>query len=375
MKWNFCPAAAILAAVLSVLLCGSFGYCQDTAENSIKIKGSVKNEIIISETDIAKLALTEKRVKVSGKTGEYLGSYVMKSVNLADLLDKAEVSKKADDGFDRELDMYIVVRGKDGRSALFSYGEIFLGREKGNVVVTAGARQIIPHKHPDLAPMGFDTKKWIDANDAAKVDLKSCVSCHNGKELSAVYIPSGFCLFSSSDASGARFIEGVTTIEVCQVSRKIEKEKLAKDKNEMWIEKPVLNIFDKNSSELAEGDLKNFAKDAHTSNTVGLGKGFHGTHNYEGKNFADFLKPACAKENADISRIYVLITAADGYRCLFSGGEIFDSVRGANLMLVETEDGKPLKKGDGKYKAFIKEDFFVDRAIRSVSEIYCGIIQ
>ncbi len=375
MKWNFCPAAAILAAVLSVFLSGSFGYCQDTSENSIKIKGSVKNEITLGETDIAKLALTEKRVKVSGKTGEYLGSYVMKSVNLADLLDKAEVSKKADDGFNRELDMYIVVRGKDGRTALFSYGEIFLGREKGNVVITASARQMFPHKHPDLAPMGFDTKKWIDAKDSSKVDFKSCVSCHNGKELTAVYLPSGFCLFSSSDSSGARFIEGVTSIEVCQVSRKIEKEKLAKDKNDMWVEKPLLNIFDKNSSELSKGELKNLAKISHKTSTVGLGKGFHGNHDYEGKNFADFLTPACAKEKADLSKTYVLITAADGYRCLFSGGEIFDSVRGVNLMLVETEDGKPLKKGDGKYKAFIKEDFFVDRAIRSVNEIYCGIVQ
>jgi len=374
MKRNFCPAAAIIAAVLSVLLCGSFGYCQGTAEISIKIKGSVKKEIALSETDMTKLAMTEKRVKVIGKTGEYLGSYVMKSVNLADLLDMAGVSKKSEDGFDRELDMYIVVRGKDGRSALFSYGEIFLDREKGNVVITASARQIFPHKHSDLAPMGFDMQKFITAKDSANIDFKSCVACHNGKEQSAVWFPSGFCLFSSMDATGARFIEGITAIEVCQVSRNIEKEKLSKNKDEMWIEKPILNLFDKSTSEVISDNLKNFAGVSYFSNTVGLGKGFHGNHNYEGKNFADILKPSC-EGKIDISKMYVLITAADGYRCLFSGGEIFDSIRGVNLLLVETEDGKPMKKGEGKYKAVIKEDFFVDRAIRSVSEIYCGIVQ
>ena len=68
------------------------------------------------------------------------------------------------------------------------------------------------------------------------------------------------------------------------------------------------------------------------------------------------------------------MTASDGYRSLYSGGEILLSRLPENVVLVDTEDGKPLFRKSGRLKSIARGDFFVDRAVRCVSEVRCVAI-
>ena len=68
------------------------------------------------------------------------------------------------------------------------------------------------------------------------------------------------------------------------------------------------------------------------------------------------------------------MTASDGYRSLYSGGEILLSRLPENVVLVDTEDGKPLFRKSGRLKSVVRGDFFVDRSVRSLSEIRCVVV-
>lgn len=368
-KWIVFFTGVILIIFSFVRIDFSFDHGDSGA--ALTIKGAVKNEIVLTYKDISKFKSSIKRVKIYNDAKEYAGSCEMEGVSLCDILSSANIAKKSDDGFDRELDMYVVVRGGSGRSAVFSYGEIFLNGEPGSIFLTESARNIFPHKHEDLKPFGFDAHKWIEAPASYNIDFKNCAACHNGKDQKPVYFPKGFSVYASFDRSPARFIEDVRSIEVRQIAdRKIAAEK---DKENMWCDSPVFNAADKKTSEISLAGLFNMPKTFFTENTVGLGKGFHGRVAFEGFDMAPILKNNCGGD-IDIAKSYVVLTAADGYRSLFSAAEIFDHAAGPNLLLIDKQDGKDLQKGDGRFRAFIKSDFFIDRSVRSVREVYYNII-
>ncbi len=332
----------------------------------IKIKGAVKNEINLSFNDLEGIKSAARRIKIYDDKNEYLGNYELDGVALGELLSLAGVAKKTDDGFDRELDMYVVVRGRSGRSALFSYGEIFLDANFNSVILTKNARFILPDKHEDLKPFNFNDRLWHKAPGAHNIDLKNCAACHNAKDERKLYFPRGYCVYPTSDSSSERFIEDAYEIEICQIAPRAIK--MEKHKENMWSESIIINICGKNSMEIWTGSLSTFYKTRFIENTIGLGKGFHGKSEFEGYNMACVLNQFCPP--ADYAMSYYVITADDGYRSLFSAAEIFNSSKGANLFLVDIENGAALKKGSGRFRAFIREDFFIDRCVRAVKEIH-----
>ncbi|HOD41502.1 MAG TPA: hypothetical protein PKL57_13155, partial [Candidatus Wallbacteria bacterium] len=252
------------------------------------IKGAVKKETAVSYGGISKLRSSVKRVKIYNEKNEYACSLEMDGVSLQDVLALAQTEKKADDGFDRDLDMFVVVRGKNGKSALFSYGEIISAKDMNSITVTKSAKHIFPHKHSDLSQTGFDMNRWTRADGYSSLDTKNCASCHDGKEQKSVYFPEGFCLFAACDASNARFVENITEIEICQAPKMTLTPE--KDKENMWCEKPTLIFSGKNTVEITIDGIKSLPKFGHTENTVGMGKGFHGKLAYGGYDMAQIIK-------------------------------------------------------------------------------------
>ncbi len=332
----------------------------------LTIKGAVKTGINLGFTDLLKYKSSINRVKTYDAQNRYSGSFEMEGVNLCDIISQDNIQKKINDGFDRDLDMYIVVRGRSGKRALFSYGEIFLNNGFDSVILTISARNIFPHKHEDLKPFGFDTQKWNDARESRNLDFKSCAACHNGKDQQSIFFPTGLCVYAAGDITPDRFIEEAYEIEICQIAdRKISG---AANKDEMWSDSIVIDIFGEKSAEISLNALLTFNRAGFTENTVGLGKGFHGKSSYEGVDMADVISAWCGA--IDRSGGYFVVSAADGYRSLFSAGEIFSRVNGANLFLIDRENNNELSKGSGRFRTFIKSDFFIDRSIRSIKEIH-----
>jgi hypothetical protein len=66
----------------------------------------------------------------------------------------------------------------------------------------------------------------------------------------------------------------------------------------------------------------------------------------------------------------VMISAPDGYRALFSFGELFQSFSGRRIMLAESDNGKSLEgQRGGKYRVIVPEELVDDRDVVAVDRI------
>ncbi|MBF0547341.1 MAG: hypothetical protein HQM08_23065 [Candidatus Riflebacteria bacterium] len=365
--WIF-PLVIVLLSCLPVVA----QTATSSEELSLKITGAVKQEKTLSISDLEKLASTQERVKIGSSTNSYLGTFEANGVEFSRILEANNIVKKSPDGFDRELDMYIIAISRNGKKAVFSYGEIFLGNNANGILLTKGLRFIYPHKHTDTSKFNWSNDEWFSGSGetAGKAEKSGCFACHNGSTQQNLYFPKGICLAAAHDSWPGRFIEDVIEIKVCQ-SPAAEKEVQPQNKDTMWVEKPEIIFPDGKKIEISSETLKGQPKITMNDCCFGLGKGFHGLHAYGGYALTSILKQGLA--NSDLNQLCVLVTSADGYRSLFSGGEVFLSKNPENCLLLESEDQNPLKPGNGKYKVFLNSDFFVDRCLRSIAKIQCFI--
>jgi DMSO/TMAO reductase YedYZ molybdopterin-dependent catalytic subunit len=71
---------------------------------------------------------------------------------------------------------------------------------------------------------------------------------------------------------------------------------------------------------------------------------------YVGVRMADLLDEAGIQkeERHAMRRTYVVATASDGYKAVFSWGELFNSAIGPGVLVVYERDGAPLDEGEGR---------------------------
>ena len=106
--------------------------------------------------------------------------------------------------------------------------------------------------------------------------------------------------------------------------------------------------------------------------TFGMGRGFHGHHTWDGVDLGALLRPLVPAA-AEARNIWILVTAADGYRCVFSSSEVFSAREGKGVMHASRKDGEPLGPGFGRYNIVSKTDFYIDRSVKMVKEIRIGL--
>ena len=147
-------------------------------------------------------------------------------------------------------------------------------------------------------------------------------------------------------------------------SRRAKKKDLA----EPWVEAPALVLPDGKSVPLTADALKGIARVEGEDDAIGLGRGFRSHSRWAGASLAALLR-AKLPAGTDSGLLFVVVTGSDGYRSLYSGGEVLLSRLPENVVLVDTEDGKPLLKKSGRLKSLPRGDFFADRDVRTVSEV------
>jgi hypothetical protein len=98
----------------------------------------------------------------------------------------------------------------------------------------------------------------------------------------------------------------------------------------------------------------------------GRGKGIHSTTPFTGILLKDLLLKYYPVTRENLKSGIVCIAGIDGYRSAVSYSELFNRNDQQEFMLIETnteEDG-------GLFRVFSAADFFSDRAIKSVNEIF-----
>lgn len=312
-------------------------------------------------------------VKVAGANGDYRATLEVEGVALSAALEKAEVKKKTDDGFSRPLDLYIVVSGRSGQRALFSWGELFARADAGPLLVPR-LRLRVPSHHEAIDETVYPAGLLpFDAPGRQKLDLKSCSPCHGGPKPPKLDVPAGWCLVTPEDGFGGRFVEDVIEIRVEQVGIAvgIDKETGKKLSEKGFVGAPAFVGLDGKAHEVGPDRLAAVPRRKAADATIGMGRGYHGTKRWEGVDLGDALRAVLPVGPAERD-LWVLVTALDGYRALYSGSEVFTPRRGEGVLLVDREDDKALGPGSGRLKSLATGDFFIDRAVRLVKEIRIG---
>lgn len=335
------------------------------ATAQVKIQGAVKQEITVSAATLAQQVQETRWVKWHDPSGGYLGALEVSGTPLRNLLDQADIQKKTDDGFPRPLDVYLVCTGRDGRRAVFSWGELFYG-DRGTALLVDRLRLMIPHHHADVGGIGWDPERWLDEKARATVDWSRCAGCHDGKGQLTLRLPRGLALVPALDRDGSRFIEDLVTIEVRQIG--IQAPPKPKEKQDRFVAEPRLVLGPGKEKTLSPKTLAGFPRREWADTSFGAGRGFHGQHRWAGFDLGALLKKELGTSIQPAAGL-VLITAPDGYRSLFSFGEIFLASQGENVLLVDTDSGKPLSREDGRWRSLVKADFFIDRSVRLIQEI------
>jgi hypothetical protein len=336
------------------------------------VKGCVAKE---GPAELGGMPTVHRFAKLAGPGGAYRATVEVEGVALHDVLQQAQVKKKVDDGFGRPLDTLVVVRGRSGQVALFSWGELF-ARNEGGPLLAASLRLRIPSHHDEIEAKTYD-RGFLDVAARERLDLKSCQACHAGPEPPRLEVPKGWCLVAPEEGFGGRFVEDVTEISVQQVGISVvaDKESGKKPDPNAFVAAPTVVGLDGKSVPAGPEQLGALPRRTFSDAVVGMGRGYRGRHRVEGIDLAAALAPVVGSAGVDARMVWVLVTAQDGYRALYSGSEVFTPRRGEGVLLVESEDGKPLGPGNGRYKSLPTGDFFADRDVRLVKEIRLGIVR
>ena len=363
-----CTRKMLVAVSLAGLVTLASPARSGDAATGVAISGSVKKPQAVDAAALAGLPRHGLLVKAPGAAGRYRGTFEVDGVALKDLLDRAEIAKAVDDGFNRPIDLAVLVTGRDGKKSLFSWGELFLGNDAGAALLVDRVRPFIPHHHEAIADPTFAPGSWLGPEAREKLDVTGCAACHDGGKLGKIDVPRGLCLVPVRDRDGRRFIEDVIGIEVRQAGFPAPPRK--KEPADPWVEAPSLVLPGGKVVSLTAKALKSLLRVEGEEDAVGLGRGFRGRSQWSGVSLAALLRSSLPA-GVDPGLLFVVATGSDGYRALYSGGELLLSRLPENGILVDTEDGKSLWRKSGRLKSSARGDFFVDRSVRSLAEIRC----
>ncbi len=334
----------------------------------VKITGSVKTPMVLDQTGLMSMRPSTEKVRVGTPNGQYRATFEASGPSLWSVLEKAQIEKKVTDGFNRPIDLMVVLKGRRGHEALFSIGELEMGLSGGRTLLAHGLRPILPHKHEEIPPLAGGPDGWLDVKERDALEVpEGCVGCHTESQVPAVDVPRGICLIAAGDTWPPRFVEDVVEVSVRQMGIAVPAHM---KKGATAGEKVTLVRLDGSSVVLHSTALGELGEATFSDATFGMGRGLHGGHLWTGVPRARIVA-AHRPAGTDLDRRWVLATAADGYRTVLSGRELFAS--SASPLLATTEDDQPL--GDrGPMRLVIPADFYVDRSVRSVQEIRLGTL-
>jgi len=324
----------LIFSFIFVLLISENGSAASSPE--ISITGLVRQPLTLSMEDLNTFKSVRVRLNEVTTDKNFHGAFDYRGVPLRTLLELADIQKK-DADFSKAIDLAIVIRNKDGKQTVVSWGEIFY-KNPSEIIIAASAEPIMPHK--------------------------SCQSCHQPE----VYQPwlnqmkrqIGFPkLVVANDFYSDRSLENIVSIEVTDFHPVIETQ-IMKDLYSLSF--AVTGLV---KQKLSITDLSSYAHMEIEAKQMGDGKGYHGLKIFGGVSLLSVLKKAGI--DPDINTAF-LISAPDGYRSLLSYGEVVLTSHGKDIIIADTVAGETLRK-NGKFILIMPDDLSADRWVKAVSKI------
>jgi hypothetical protein len=293
------------------------------APASLAVQGEVENP---GPVDLNSLPLRGAAIKELGiENGKqvFKGSFFVSGYALCDVLNGKKPKKVPENTFGPLVDMYVIVENEKGEKAVFSWGEIY-HRDSSDILITRTEQPVYPARAKTTWPL-----------------------------------PNGPRLVCGGDLLNRRFIGNPTRITVKSYSGAAP---AAKPKD---IYAPQI-ILATRAGATKIGDIDGAVERRNcTSVLFGHGMGFKEVLSLRGYVLRDLIagKAGWAPENSN--SVFVVVSAKDGYRSVFSGSEVMNRNDQQDLLLNDLGD----TPNGGRYTLIVPGDFFADRDVRSVEKI------
>ncbi len=294
------------------------------------IEGEVREP---GEVDFTKHYKREVMIKETlydlSKGIEFTGVYRYIGYSLFDILNEFVIEKKNAELFPPAIDAYIVVENDKGESVSFSWSEIFHTNIPHQVLIATEMAPIEPYKIEVDYPM---KKNWT--------------------------------LVSADDLFAFRMLDNPVKITVSSFDQK--EYPVTKGLNPMFQPTVKVILEDKELYTITAAHTKKGEVVTYT-NFYGMGRGNHQVDNFTGPSLAGLLKGVIEPFDARLNRsALVCFASLDGYRAIYSYSEIFNRTDQSTPMLALTHD----QNEGGIYRNFMPHDFYADRSVKGLKEIY-----
>jgi len=306
-----------------------------TDEKSLKVSelyigGEIENE---GKTDLTKFYKHEIIIKESVLTSEnnveFIGAFRYKGYSLFDLLNPHLLKKKNVEIFRPPIDLYVVIENDKGESVVFSWSEIFQTNLIHQIIL---ATEVAPIK-----------------------SYKKDTEYKTGEQWKVI---------SASDLYSNRTLENPVRIMVKSFDQK--EYVINRDIQPLYSHEIRVNI-NQDSSFVIPAVTETSQLSSYNTSFFGMGMGYHDNKSFEGLALKSFLENSGFEyEQNWIRNGLVCVASVDGYRAIFSFSELFNRYDQVGPILsVSDKDEK-----SGFYRFFLPSDFYADRAVKAVKELY-----
>jgi len=295
--------------------------------NTISIKGEIENPGIVDFSKLPHRSIIVKETLLSNDGDKFVGAYRYLGYALYDILNLVKLNKKNKEEFNPIIDLYVQIENDKGEKVNLSWGEIYYPNQLQDIIIATKVSRIVPSKTKDLWPLP-DKSKLVVASD-----LITERNISNPIKITVLSYPKSF-----------KTIKGLKPL----YSPKID----------FYNE----NVHAATITEYPEGlQIKKY-------NTIfyGRGRGIHSTQPFTGVLLKDVMEKYVQVTQKNLREGIFLVVAKDGYRGVFSFGELMNRNDQSEILLV----CRPEATDNGIFRLFPACDFFSDRAIKGVSEIY-----
>jgi hypothetical protein len=291
-------------------------------DGEIANPGKVTLSTLPLRSVIVKEALSKK-----GKS-TFIGAYRYDGYSLDDILNSYRLKKKNESEFRGCIDVYVTVTNKAGEKVVFSWGEIYYPNNRHSIIIATGVMRIVPSKTKDLWPLPKTSRVVVAC------DLLTERNISSPTKITVHSFPRSY-----------KGPKGLTPLVADTLSF------LSSGANDTF------KLFSLPDS------LQRLSY-----NTVfyGRGRGIHGISTFKGVPLKAIIAARMPQTAENIRRGILCFAAPDGYRCTFTYSELVNRNDQAEVLLMELPKGEP----GSRFKLFASGDFFSDRAIKAIYEIY-----
>ncbi|MBI9067793.1 MAG: hypothetical protein JEZ09_10915 [Salinivirgaceae bacterium] len=295
--------------------------------NEIYVGGEVLTEGVVDFSTLPLCSVLVKETELINMDTTFVGAYKYIGYSLHDILKPYTLNKKNADHFKPNIDAYIEIENADGQCTYFSWGEVFFPNNRNHIIIAKAVMRIVPEKSKDQWPLPKTSKVVV-----------------------------------VSDLITGRNISNPVKITVKSYPKLLDVKKglkpLYSDNIKLYNENKLIETF------IAIGAEKQ--QEAIHTIFYGKGRGIHSVHAHSGLYLKDLLATHFSSSQKSIQKGLFVIAAKDGYRGVFSYSEIMNRNDQAEVLFMCDAE----LKDKGIFRIIPSADFFSDRAIKGISEIW-----